>query len=354
MKKKIIKARLNGDEHLAKILEVEEKVEGVDGQVSDIKDKVAQYNKAISSDIEKISQKTDENAEKIEEKISEVKKAQDEFEMPDSFEVSNAKDIAEELNKGLQIILDSQAKFLSVEMIKSYADVVKQLEKLATKENKIVIEKQNEDVVVNFPTKATNPIAVRLSDGKRFYNALSSGLAQSNSGVITAVGEVTTALADKATEATMLRIEDLIESGGGFEVIRYAKPTGYVVSPGSTISGTITNAENHDDTYLVLGEALTGLTVDFTFNVGDVLINELVFHGRYNGNPAHYMDFEAWDYAVNDWVHISETGDDLPSADTDSEIRINIGSNPNFIKADGEVKIRVIHNVIAYSTAHRL
>lgn len=69
----------------------------------------------------------------------------------------------------------ADAKVDSVTM-KNIADITKRLDALtaAVRDNQPIVNVEKQDVV--FPTNPKNPIAVRLSDGKSFYNALFSAI----------------------------------------------------------------------------------------------------------------------------------------------------------------------------------
>jgi hypothetical protein len=220
-KRDILRAKLSGDKDKAKILELENEIERSNSQVIEEISKVVQSNEDVKDalvDLKKVTKSpacrmdeesvdecvsrkvpelldegySQEQAVAIAESVCSVP-CKEKIEIPKSFEIENVSDIAKEIKSAIdsvQMANKEQIDTFKLETAKTYKDIATWLEKIATKEQKVVIKKEKDTIVVDLPTSARKPIAVRLSDGDRFYNAIVSGLVTSNDGVINAINNI--------------------------------------------------------------------------------------------------------------------------------------------------------------------
>jgi hypothetical protein len=213
-KKEIIKAKLVGETDKAKILELENELEQLETRQKEESANVAQSNNEIAGILTNIQKQTmtkspacrmDEESfdDCVSRKVPELMDegysqeqavaiassvcsipCSEKIEIPKEFEISNAKQITEEINKAIEKLNKSNQDNLEKIVATSYKEIAEALNKLATKEQKVVVKREQDNIVVNIPTSARKPMAVRLSDGDRFYNAIFAGLGQSNDGII--------------------------------------------------------------------------------------------------------------------------------------------------------------------------
>jgi hypothetical protein len=141
-------------------------------------------------------------------------------------------------------------------------------------------------------------------------------------------------------------------------VTGYTPPTAVTVAAGTISSGTIDNAKQRDNTYLVIDEDITnGLEVifDFTLPFGEKA-RRVELCGRYSGGSDHYLDVFVWDWNKSVWKEISTLNNkDIHSTDRDQHLYWDFDI-PDVTDANGNVRVRFLHNSPAsgYDSGHSL
>lgn len=207
IKREIIKEKLAGNSDKAAFLVLENDIEQSNTQISKEIANVAQYNKEQNELLEKIVKVTkspacrldyeskeeciarkmpelldegyeQEQAYAIAESLCSVA-CREKIEIPKSVEVENVSVITDAIKEALLEVAKSNRSIIDIiklENAKSYSDIADWLEKIATKDNKVIVNKESDKITIDLPTSPRKPIAVRLSDGDRFYNAVVAGM----------------------------------------------------------------------------------------------------------------------------------------------------------------------------------
>lgn len=127
------------------------------------------------------------------------------------------------------------------------------------------------------------------------------------------------------------------------------------LTKGAIVSGTLADTYlEHDSTNLVLSEITGayvnpttggGFTYDFEFGQYDDVPAgsiEIELRGFYNGNPAHNIKLQQWNYTSSAWENITANANDFPSRSTEATYVFHIANDADH-KVSGNVKFRIIH-----------
>lgn len=220
-KRDIIKEKLAGNNDKATILVLENEIEQSNTQISKEIANVAQYNKEQNKLLEKVAKVTkspacrlgteskeeciarkmpellDEGYEQdqayaIAESLCSVA-CNEKIEIPKSVEVENVSVITDSIKEALLEVGKSNRSIIDIiklENAKSYSDIADWLEKIATKDNKVIVNKESDKITIDLPTSPRKPIAVRLSDGDRFYNAVVAGMSATKMQIRNVIGDL--------------------------------------------------------------------------------------------------------------------------------------------------------------------
>jgi len=126
---------------------------------------------------------------------------------------------------------------------------------------------------------------------------------------------------------------------------------------GSTAAGSDANIDVRDGSYWQVQEnATNGLTVEFTFSIGDDdRAGQFSVFGRYEGVPSgsHYMDLWGYNYEAAAWELLVEQF--MPGGNTSDDEYMHEYFERNIDRSNNnEVKIRLIHSVATYNASHNL
>lgn len=152
--------------------------------------------------------------------------------------------------------------------------------------------------------------------------------------------------------ATIAKVDDVLDSGS---TICYA-PTAASRVVGSDQGGAYSDIGTLDGTTYSTGEdATNGLEVIVTGSLGTTgeRLSKSNIRARYAG--SHQIGIHAYDYIGNAWSASLATMTNSASLQ-DFELSLSelVSGNPRYRKADGEVKLRFLHNVTTYNATHRL
>jgi len=115
------------------------------------------------------------------------------------------------------------------------------------------------------------------------------------------------------------------------------------VTNGTITSGTVTNTWIDNASYLVVNESGV-FEVYFFFTNAATCPRILDFNGHYDGNPSHYVKFQAWDYTNSVYSNLTANVTDVPNGTVDVSRKINFPDpNQNYCNTNGEVIIRALH-----------
>lgn len=173
-------------------------------------------------------------------------------------------------------------------------------------------------------------------------------------------GQSTSGWSIVTTEGTNLYQDGAILAAG---ITNYFKPaygslsiasepfvvaTNSTVTNGTVTAGSVTNTWIMDaDYYEVTESGQFEIYFEFTNTVGSVpkLVN---FHGRYDGNPAHNVVVEMYDFVDGAYESLTGAASDVPSSATDNSFQWVIPApNTNYISAGGISYFRFRHTSAA-------
>ena len=107
--------------------------------------------------------------------------------------------------------------------------------------------------------------------------------------------------------------------------------------------------QNSTATTLVLSEQTGGnaFIYDFTFGEYDDVPSsnvDLYFYGYYDGNPAHVVKLQQWNYVTGggQWEDVTTNTRDFPEASSEQYYEFFLLDGANYISS-GNIKIRIIH-----------
>lgn len=121
----------------------------------------------------------------------------------------------------------------------------------------------------------------------------------------------------------------------------------YEIQVGSVVSGFLDYTYRQDDIEFVLAETTgtPGFTYDFTFeNVPDA-VSQYYFNlfGRYDGNPAHNVKGQIWNYSSEAFENITVDTTDFASGSTNSLVSLTLPATITNYVSSGQMIIRVTH-----------
>ena len=119
------------------------------------------------------------------------------------------------------------------------------------------------------------------------------------------------------------------------------------VNTGSVLSGVLSDTYSEDNNDLVLNEVTgkPGFSYDFNF---ENLPNEIspytvTFVGWYEGNPAHVVKLQIYNFETTDWENVTAAVKDFPDADSEQTYIFNLPDPiADYIDAE-RLQLRVIH-----------
>jgi hypothetical protein len=88
-----------------------------------------------------------------------------------------------------------------------------------------------------------------------------------------------------------------------------------------------------------------GFTIDFEFGEYDDVpgTNEdLYIEGWYEGNPAHNVKLQEWNYTSSEWVDVTAATNDFPSDTSEQSYKFFLNDSASYTE-NGNIRVRIIH-----------
>ena len=121
----------------------------------------------------------------------------------------------------------------------------------------------------------------------------------------------------------------------------------YDIAVGTLNAGSLADTYADDANYLIINEVTgtPGFAVDFTFDYIPTSFRPIWFdlHGYYEGNPAHKIKVQAWNYTTLGWDYLTINTNDMPDREDDSHYGWQISDYDNQV-ANKQVKLRILHD----------
>lgn len=129
----------------------------------------------------------------------------------------------------------------------------------------------------------------------------------------------------------------------------FHRPSSVTVTNGTITSGNVSSTQYSDDEYLVVQE--TGQFI-IELNYNDMANDPAVFDfkGRYEGNPAHEVELQFWNYNTSSWDNANSTINDFPSSFSDSELTFLYPADSSNYRDGLNSSVRIIHTSSAVSS----
>lgn len=117
---------------------------------------------------------------------------------------------------------------------------------------------------------------------------------------------------------------------------------------GAIVSGTLANTYVDAGTELVLSEVngTPGFVYDFTFGTHDPVTKTWLFaniEGWYDGNPAHNVKLQQWNFNSSSWVNVTSNTNDFPSSASEQSRQFSLINDANYLSG-GLIKLRLNHS----------
>jgi hypothetical protein len=141
--------------------------------------------------------------------------------------------------------------------------------------------------------------------------------------------------------------------GGGSSAKHYGffdvQPTAQKVADSvSVVNGTITSGDvtstlSINGVYLEVQE--TGkFEITFTFAGVNTVPARCKFAGRYEGNPAHAVFIEIYNFNTMTWDRVTAASNDFPSSATDYVLYFDLPRSTDYVNGSDEVQLRIRHD----------
>lgn len=120
------------------------------------------------------------------------------------------------------------------------------------------------------------------------------------------------------------------------------------VTTGSIISGVLEDTYSDNDIRLVLAEIVgtPGFAYDFTFGGFEAVPTTALFANFcawYDGNPAHIVKLQQWNYNTTIWVDVTADAMDFEKIDSEQVYQFRLLDDANYISG-GEIQLQIVHN----------
>ncbi len=134
------------------------------------------------------------------------------------------------------------------------------------------------------------------------------------------------------------------------------QPAGTLILVNGTVSGLLIDTNTINEVYLIIKEdADSGITVifDFTLPTSQIVNQQLVFTGRYQGDSTHWIDVYAYNWRNGSYDQISITNNRLNDSSADYTRFFSILASDH-INPSNQIRIKLQHNAVAYNASHYL
>jgi len=141
------------------------------------------------------------------------------------------------------------------------------------------------------------------------------------------------------------------------DVATLATAASVATPTGTVISGTVVDTRTINATYYQVQEvaATPGFLVEFTFEGITQTPQVLHFKGRYQGNAAHDVILQVWNYNTVAWEALTGLADDIPNTAADVHYTFTMpgvlaGTWPTHYVSAGQMRVRFNHTTAGIAT----
>jgi len=131
----------------------------------------------------------------------------------------------------------------------------------------------------------------------------------------------------------------------------------YILTIGNLDSGTLNDTRSDDGTPMVFEEVTgnPGFDFQFYFEGLPVVMTSWDIHlnGYYQGNPAHLVKIQKWNFTLSQWDDFTADSGDFPSRATEDDYTFSIDGDEysNYVSSQ-QFRIRIYHNWSGTPTHH--
>jgi len=107
-------------------------------------------------------------------------------------------------------------------------------------------------------------------------------------------------------------------------------PDSITANVGTVDSGAVSDLQDADQTYLVYNETTGTPAFDFELEFVSVpqVLETITIVGRYEGNPAHNVKLQMYNYNTAGWDNVTVASNDFPSSDVDDAFVFSVPGTP--------------------------
>lgn len=111
---------------------------------------------------------------------------------------------------------------------------------------------------------------------------------------------------------------------------------------GTVVTGGVSNTITVNEVYLQVQESSTFI-INSVFDGLPTNPAQIRIIGRYEGNPAHEVEAQAFNYDSSDWIDMNATTNDFPSSATDSSFIFQFPDLSGDYLSGGQAQVRLFH-----------
>lgn len=124
-------------------------------------------------------------------------------------------------------------------------------------------------------------------------------------------------------------------------------PSSVSVSVGSIDSGTVDDTHSDNGVELVINETngTPGFTFDLVFgeeNSASTTTLDVNIYGYYDGNPAHNVKLQQYNYNTTSWTNVTADANDFPAAGAEQTYQFSLIDDANY-QSGGQLQLRFNH-----------
>lgn len=120
----------------------------------------------------------------------------------------------------------------------------------------------------------------------------------------------------------------------------------YILDVGSLSSGSLSDTYADNGVYFTIAEVVgnPGWDLKFYFEGLDVNMTSFFVHlnGYYQGNPAHLVKIQKWNYTLSQWDNFTSESNDFPSRSIEDDYSFET-VNTDYVSGQ-QFRIRIYHN----------
>ncbi len=131
------------------------------------------------------------------------------------------------------------------------------------------------------------------------------------------------------------------------EKLPWTRADTLTVNTGSINAGSLRSVWVADDAELVLNEVTGTPGFDYVFRFGrdqDVPYTgiKVMFEAWYEGNPAHNVKLQQYNYNSTSWTDVTGDAQDFPDAASEQTYSFNLIDDPDYLSS-GEIQLKIVH-----------